>query len=460
MKSIGKAKAHGCIVALFTTLFLMVGTTGAVNAVEGAPVSAHVYFNKSAYNLDDPAEQISAVITLKNQSGANVYTSYGFGELGHHLYFFVKTPEGKIITSTSLTTTSPTPLAEPPKVKAELLNGNWVVNTTIDEFREYYDVTAAGDYTVYLSIPFVAYAAELVDPEPVGDHYLVPANAVAWQGELTSNTVYFSLTRSTPQVASDVRVRCQEFIFGEGVKPGVTKQPLVGFTVNLYKRSAIEDRGISPINFQTCNRIVTEVSYFKQAVTDTSGECGFGDIPQDDYVVVGIGAGITSYKHLWNPIDGTDPGWETGGLFKNLHLVTDYRGKKSPGKSKKLTGSELWVIEPEYVEWSGTDEYYPFAFESVGDWDVTVSLEPPEGFVADQVSLSEVVADDLKALQFLVTDEGSAWMDTKVKYKIKHKNKKYDFDSKIGVKLSRKLAKQKKKDVWGDGKEKGDKSKK
>jgi len=41
------------------------------------------------------------------------------------------------------------------------------------------------------------------------------------------------------------------------------------------------------------------------------------------------------------------------------------------------------IIEPEYVEWDGAQELYPFIFESVGNWTVTTSVTPPEGFVAD-----------------------------------------------------------------------------
>ena len=108
------------------------------------------------------------------------------------------------------------------------------------------------------------------------------------------------------------------------------------------------------------------------------------------------------------------------------------------------------IIEPEYVEWNSTQEIYPFAFESLGDWDVEVSVEPPEGFVADQNALSETVTSDLKAVQFTVTDVGSKWKPTKVKYKLKHKGKTTQINSKVKIKLSRKLAKEKGVPEWGE----------
>jgi hypothetical protein len=56
----------------------------------------------------------------------------------------------------------------------------------------------------------------------------------------------------------------------------------------------------------------------------------------------------------------------------------------------------------------------------------------------------------LEAIQFTITDEGSEYKETKVKYKIKHKNKTINIESKIGIKLSKKLAKEKGLGIYGD----------
>jgi hypothetical protein len=124
--------------------------------------------------------------------------------------------------------------------------------------------------------------------------------------------------------------------------------------------------------------------------------------------------------------------------------------KKVPAKSRKLTGSELLIIEPEYVEWSAESELYPFVFESIGDWSVTTSVEPPEGFVTDQDSLSTEVNTDLKAVQFTVTDVGTVWKASKVKHKVKHKNKVKTVESEIGIMLTPELAKQKDVCIYGE----------
>ena len=130
--------------------------------------------------------------------------------------------------------------------------------------------------------------------------------------------------------------------------------------------------------------------------------------------------------------------------------MTDNRGKKVPGKGKKVTGSELLIIEPEYVEWTSNEELYPFAFESLGDWGVEVAVDPPEGFVTDNDSLTQSVSSELKAVQFTITDVGSKYEATKLKYKFKHKGKTTKLKSKVYIKLSRKLAKEKGVPIWGE----------
>ena len=55
------------------------------------------------------------------------------------------------------------------------------------------------------------------------------------------------------------------------------------------------------------------------------------------------------------------------------------------------------------------------AAESVGDWSVSTSVTPPEGFEADHDSLSEQVTNEFEAVQFVLTDVGSDWVPTQVK---------------------------------------------
>jgi hypothetical protein len=143
-------------------------------------------------------------------------------------------------------------------------------------------------------------------------------------------------------------------------------------------------------------------------------------------------------------------GITSGGLTqKYLQLVEKSDGKSVPGKYTLKTGSLLLVIEPEYVEWDGTAELYPFIFESVGDWSVKTSVAPPEGFVSDYPSLSERINSTNEAVQFTITDVGSEWVATGVTHEIKHKGKTVTVKTKIGVKLSKRLAEKKGLDRYG-----------
>ena len=80
-------------------------------------------------------------------------------------------------------------------------------------------------------------------------------------------------------------------------------------------------------------------------------------------------------------------------------------------------------------------ELYPIVLQSIGDWGVTTSVEPPEGFVADSDSLSEEVSTDTRALQFTITDVGSDWIATELQHDLRHNGRKEKVLSRIGVGL-------------------------
>jgi len=145
---------------------------------------------------------------------------------------------------------------------------------------------------------------------------------------------------------------------------------------------------------------------------------------------------------------------------RTLRFFQRAKGKKLPCKHWKKAGSELTVVEPEYVEWNDTEELYPFVFESEGDWNVTTSVSPPEGFVADHDSLAEEVNTEVKAVQFTITDVGrDLESPTEVTFEVKHKDKKgkerkEKVKREIGVKWSEKMQQKKGCDKYGRKKNK------
>jgi hypothetical protein len=128
-----------------------------------------------------------------------------------------------------------------------------------------------------------------------------------------------------------------------------------------------------------------------------------------------------------------------------LHQIRLFNGKQVPGRDLEELGSYLAIIEPEYLDWTSGQEQYPFIFISDGDWGITTSVAPPDGFVPDYPTLSTSVTDSIvnvappvegfvaeypvltptdegtTAVQFTLTDIGSDWTETGVTHVITHK---------------------------------------
>ena len=112
-----------------------------------------------------------------------------------------------------------------------------------------------------------------------------------------------------------------------------------------------------------------------------------------------------------------------------------------PGKTTWLTGSELLIIEPEYVLWDATEQPYPFVFETVGDWGVSAAVAPPEGFVADYDALSAYVDNETEAVQFIITEVGSDLVPTQTTFQVTHKGRSRTVRSSVGIMLTPDYAK-------------------
>jgi hypothetical protein len=80
-------------------------------------------------------------------------------------------------------------------------------------------------------------------------------------------------------------------------------------------------------------------------------------------------------------------------------------------------------------------------FESVGDWDVTVAVAPPEGFVADHDALSTTVQSNDSAVQFVITEVGSDLVPTQTTFNVIHNGKKRLVRSQVGITLTAEYAK-------------------
>ena len=315
----------------------------------------------------------------------------------------------------------------------------------------HHTVLTSGSQITYTIV--ATYANDIQDPDydPVNDTCAAEPCFDLWTGAVSSTEQTVTIEGDPVSVIEGTLiVRADLHTVGIGSHPGSTKEPIAGMKTRVFDKSlgsCAAGFGISWHHYpdiwngtDTSGACEPEA----EATTDSNGQATFA-LPEGDYLVIGYYAPDDIYigRSVGDIIAGSE-------VKKYLQVIKKADGEKAPGKYRKVIGSELLIIEPEYVEWSGDNELYPFLFDSIGDWTVDTSVEPPEGFVADYNSLSEEVNTELEAVQFTITDVGSKWKPTKVKYKIKHKGKTKNIESDIGVKLSKKLAKEKGISVYGE----------
>jgi hypothetical protein len=259
---------------------------------------------------------------------------------------------------------------------------------------------------------------------------------------------------ATPDVAAvvpgTINVKAEKHNVGSGARPSLNKEPLVGLPIRVFDKSSNscvkKNYGVSWQNYMNIWKYCPSVQN-GFGKTDSSGVASFQLLPPGDYVVIGLYNPDMDERALSGDeiYMGVSAGPLASGqtMQKYLQLIVKADGKNVPAKYTVITGTQLLIIESEYIEWDGTQELYPFVFESIGDWGVTTAVNPPEGFVTDFKALSTDVNSEVKAVQFVVTDVGSKWENTKVVYKVKHKGKVETVQSAVGVKCSKNLAKQK-----------------
>ncbi len=252
----------------------------------------------------------------------------------------------------------------------------------------------------------------------------------------------------TVKYGANIAVRVDRYNIGNGSHPQTSKQPLPDIDACAYDRSngscgKIVCGGHSRPQFEC---ILEHCDPVACCTTDSSGRCTI-NLPPDDYVVI---ADDVVNDELPDPLAVNVDHLschETENAY--LQQIVHSNGHKKPCKFTRLTGSELLVIEPEFIVWDETVQDYPFVFETIGDWSVTATVSPPEGFVADYDSLSAQVDDDLKSVQFVITEVGSDLVPTKTRFDILHKGERKTVQSDVGILLTPEYAKSRGFDVNG-----------
>lgn len=388
----------------------------------------------------------------------------------------------------------------------EVLPGSsprWGLEVAIPNAHDNYPLGPAGRYRVTASIPFRQYPqVDFTDSSTVPSTFYSALSTSTTSSSLTSNTLGFSIVedrdcdgyfspdgcgncpkpvqcastwaahpeadcddnnpnvnpgapevpdgvvnncdpngRDLLGVMGTVVVRADLHTVASGSYPGSSKEPLANLPVKILDRSAGSCVYRSGMTWQNYPAIWSGCAAVGEGVTDAAGRISF-IVPPGEYAVFGLYRSGADNVYVGG---GVDPVLANRTVTRYLQVIRKADGKNTPGKYTVRTGSELLIIEPEYVEWTGGQELYPFIFQSLGDWGVTTSILPPEGFVADHPSLSAEVNNALTAVQFVVTDVGSSWVDTEVEHLLRHKKKVEKVKSRIGVVNHRKEEQKKKK---------------
>jgi hypothetical protein len=453
-------------------------------------------------------DPIRAVITIENL-GDDVITSAGFMARDFHLDLVFTDEKGREIRANLGEAENP-PL---PRVKlvngllkqvdpAEIIPAGWTLVVEIPDINAYYTLIFPGVYIAKAVIPMQTYpaidvvtdsgeeyatlkssdwAGVLVSDPPTefyfvgdgdGDTFAYPVSLPPYdpvpdcddsnpdvypgQTEIADNGIDDDCDPNTPDHVvlqpGIVNVEATRHVVGGGAKPDTGRFPLEGMDLRLYDSS---NACLNAIGTQwQSNDAVWRSCPCPSNLWATTDSAGLASIqaPPGSYFLMGQYQSAVSGTLYVTRNVGNLP--EAGSVFKKVQIMEKITGKQVATKTTIMTGSELLIIEPEYVEWDGTEELYPFVFETLGDWTVTTSVQPPEGFVSDYESLSEEVVTESEAVQFTITDIGSEWVDTEVTYLVDHKGKKEKIKSKIGIKCSEKLAKEKNFDKFCQPKDK------
>jgi hypothetical protein len=440
-----------------TVIVVLLVLSSAPARAQEPPIKITLIADQGEYILDDPIQiQIRVFNNNYNASSGTiepVITREGFfAQDFQNLITFIG-PNGTPIKS-NYATTHPEP--GPPYrfqgrdlVPAEIVPPDGDNTYVLHDSKAYYNLSQIGWYEAQIRVPLEAFSEYITN---AAGNLLADLNDPGKQSfnPLFSNKIYFQIIPQEPGVKTSVHGQVNLLTIGGGPTPGATKTPLINAEVRLIPLSAIPE-DYTPINWKIYHMIWEWVSPIRSKLTDQYGVATFPGVVQGAYLLLAKHKIANDFKHLGALVESTNENWLTGQpIVKHLMVMQKVDGEKVPGKTKKLKGSELLITEPEYVEWDSAQETYPIVFESIGDWQVATSVTPPEGFEADYKSLDAEVTNEMETVQFTITDKGSSWKETEVKYKIKHKKKTQTLESEIGIKLSKKLAKEKGVGVYGE----------
>lgn len=266
---------------------------------------------------------------------------------------------------------------------------------------------------------------------PAGETTVVTYSATDGCGNPAS-----SAKSVTVRYGAEIEVVGGRHFVGQGSHPPCGKEPISGEEFCAYDRSnaGCAKTVCGGTSFQHYDCIVASCDPQNCCTTGADGRCTM-DVPPGNYLVISQEVDAGWFPHR---LAGTTSGTVHCGEHERVHVkqVVCASGRRYPCRTTRFLGSELLVAEPEFVVWDEPVQEYPFVLETVGDWGVTTTITPPEGFVADYPQLSAQVTDELEAVQFTVTEVGSDLVPTKTSFRIQHKGQVRTYRGQTGIKLT------------------------
>jgi hypothetical protein len=422
----------------------------ATASAQVSPIKAKLLATKKIYGTDEPIEM---QVTVYNDIAQEVISREGLQDQNFHLMITFTGPDGKAIRSRF-----DEGVDEPPPPRryggkdaalVEIVYPDWDHTTVMDDARAFYDLTKPGLYKAQLFFSLERFSNFFIDPVTEAQFAYLDDPGRQHFDPVASAEISFEILPLQPVVESAIEVEAKLFTIDSGSRPRVTRTDLANCYVRLIRCSDISE-DFYPINYKTYQLIWQHTPVVATGLTDSNGKAQFVDVFKDEYLIIAHYPEGMTFTHMGRLVRVSDPRWlNEQPIVKRFIVLEKADGSKSPGTTHTLTGSELIITEPEFVGWDSEQELYPFVYESEGDWEVSTSISPPEGFKADKKDLKAKVANEVEAVQFTITDKGSRWEETEVTHKIKHKGKTEKIKSKIGIKLSKELAKEKGLGIYG-----------
>lgn len=318
--------------------------------------------------------------------------------------------------------------------------------------KTYYRIGETGDFSVYTGPVIVNTPGEntfyYYSTDKAGNMEDVKSLVIKIDADSDNDGVYNNYD-NCPTVSaayyqgcpSAIQVNAEDWtltILDDKNRPKSTKGPLAGLPVKIYDYNLIKkDYSTCKDNWKEENdegeegdsedcvkpneydAIVAKYIPLYTGTTDATGMVKIGVYANDKvtppvkYIVIGDWEDALSYNKLHNKLVKKVHVHEnkTKKVKMRLECVTGSTDKKCYSAKKTIVSGSgnLDIMEPEYIEYTDGQEYYPIIFQSSDNFIVEVSVMLPEGWIPDTTQIiRQIPVGTIDTVQFKLTPDSQA----------------------------------------------------